>query len=130
MNPNELFSFREPRWFENIVSVSFLTALVAVGFIAMAVAGGDGSFLESAGLIAGFVSVFVGVLGGSSLVARYENQRKEAIGARLTPLTTSQLVALSGSPEVNEWNRNLVTEFLNQNRGGWSFDIDTVNTTS
>lgn len=129
MNPNELFSFREPRWFENIVSVSLLTTLVAVGFIAMAVAGGGGSFLEGAGLIAALVSCILGPLGGGFFITRYESQRKEAIGARLATLTTPQLVALSGSPEINEWNRAIVTEFLNKNRGGWSFDVDTVNTT-
>ena len=130
MNPNELFSFREVRWFENILATSFVTAVVAVGFIAMAVYGGNGSLQESVGLVGAFAIVVVGAVGGGYFARRYENQRMTAISARLPPLTTSQLVALSGSPEVNEWNRSLVTDFLNQNRGGWSFEIDTVNTTT
>lgn len=129
LNLNELFSFREPRWFENIVGVSFLTALVAMGFVVLAVAGGNGSFLEGAGLVGAFATCIFGVPSGCFFVSRHESQRKEAINARLAPLTTTQLVALSSSPEVDEWNRALLVDFLNKNRGGWSFAIDTVNTT-
>ena len=129
MNPKELFSFRKTKWFEDILTMSFLTAVAAVGLLAMAVYGGDGSFLEGAGLGA-MVIVIVGIVGAGLFSNRYESQREEAIWTRLEPLTTAQLAALSSSPEVGKWDRRIVIQFLNKNRAGWSFTIDTTNTTA
>ena len=130
MNPAELFSFRQPRWFENLIAMVCVVFVVTMGFIALAVFGGDGSWLEKAGLVAAFVSVSGGLIVGCGYAARYEQQKRAAIEARLGLLDTSSLVTLSGSPEVNEWNRGIVTGFLNKDRPGWSFAIGTVNTTT
>lgn len=130
MNTNEIFSFRATRWFENILAMSFFTALLAVSGIALSVYAEEGSFLANAGLIAAFFCLMIGMLGGIIFAARYEEQNKNAIAARLEQLSTPQLIAMSGSLEINEYCRATVIDFLNKNRAGWSFSIDTVNTTA
>ena len=130
MNPAELFSFREPRWFENLMRVAFLTSLVATGFVALALNGGEQSILGLVGLMGAFLSMIAGAGGGFLLIFRYEVERRLAVFNRLEPLDTSRLVALCGSAEVNEYNRSLVKDFLNERRPGWSFSIGTVNTTA
>lgn len=131
MNQVELFSFRNLRWFENIGVVSVLAAIVATGFIALALTSGStDSVSANVGLIGAMLAVSAGTVGGGISASRYQERRKEAVFARLSPLSTSNLVALSGSPEVGEQDRKMVIEFLNTHRAGWSFSVPTTNTTS
>ena len=130
MNPAELFSFRQARWFENIVGVAFIVALMATGFTVVALINGSSSVLQQVCFFGAILIMVVGTAVAIGFADRYESERRNAIFKQLESLGTPDLVALSGSPEVNQSNRNLVVAFLNTHRQGWSFAIDTVNTTT
>lgn len=119
MNIRQIFSFRAPTWQENVVGPLFLTTSVVLGFVVLAIAGN--SVLQfAASLVMSFVSVIVGSQWALRSVHRYSEERAETIFKRLEALTTPQLVALRESPELSWMDQELVVEFLNTQRSGWS----------
>ena len=125
MTPQEIFQYRDPRWFEDQVTMIFSISAATISVIFF--------FVMGEALLAAFiVAALIFMLGFAAMIVfmeRYNGARRATIFGRFEKLDRSLLVQLTSSPEVGDEGRTLATQFLNDRHPGWSLDLSTVNTT-
>lgn len=136
MNIKPLFEIDAPRWFEDAIPVSFVIAVLSVcpamitGFLMkMSWLQHNEQTLQVVLMLTMLPALMMLMPFLFTRIAAYQKRAHSLVLDRLREQDRMLLVQMSASPEMDETERKLVVEVLNEQHPGWSFDLSTVNTT-